>query len=94
MRKHGAKGNKYLTEVLSEAATFDEFVDGLFDSLLRFDCQTSIFGQVYDQRKKILKGITGYNPLLANYLKKLTDKKDIVIDYFNDLLFLKLGQIR
>lgn len=65
------KGNKYLTEVLSEAATFDEFVAGLFDSLLRFDCQTSIFGQVYDQRKKILKGITGYNPLLANYLKNL-----------------------
>lgn len=56
LRKHGAKGNKYLTEVLSEAATFDEFVAGLFDSLLRFDCQTSIFGQVYDQEKKFLKG--------------------------------------
>lgn len=93
LRKHGAKGNKYLTEVLSEAATFDEFVAGLFDSLLRFDCQTSIFGQVYDQRKKILKGITGYNPLLANYLKKLTDKKDKAIYYLTDLTQLEKEQI-
>ena len=85
LRKHGAKGNKYLAEVLSEANTYDDFISGLYESLLKFDSKQSSFEEVYSQRKVILKGISGFTPVLATYLKKLSDKKESAIYYLTDL---------
>lgn len=93
LRKHGAKGNKYLTEVLCESNTFDEFIVGLYESLLRCDCTSNMFDILYEQRKKILNGITGQTPILVNYLKKLSDKKEKAIYYLTDLTQLEKEQI-
>lgn len=93
LRKHGAKGNKYLTEVLCESNTFDEFIVGLYESLLRCDCTSNMFDLLYEQRKKILNGITGQTPILVNYLKKLSDKKEKTIFYLTDLTQLEKEQI-
>ena len=52
-----------------------------------------MFDLLYEQRKKILNGITGQTPILVNYLKKLSDKKEKAIYYLTDLTQLEKEQI-
>lgn len=85
LRKHGAKGNKYLTAVLSKSNTFEDFISGLYDTILEFDCDTNSYFDIYRQRKQILKGLKGYTPILATYLKRLSEKKEKALFYLTDL---------
>lgn len=85
LRKHGAKGNKYLTAVLSKSNTFEDFISGLYYTLLEFDCNSNLFFDIYHQRKQILKGLNGYTPILVTYLKKLSEKKEKALYYLTDL---------
>ncbi len=85
LRKHGAIGNKYLTAVLSRSNTFEEFISGLYDTILEFDCKSNSFFDIYQQRKQILKGLKGYTPILATYLKRLSEKKEQALFYLTDL---------
>lgn len=93
LRKHGAIGNKYLTAVLSKANTFDDFISGLYDTILEFDCGSNSFNEKYQQRKQILKGLNGYTPVLATYLKRLSEKKEKALYYLTDLTRQEKEQI-
>ena len=85
LRKHGTRGNKYLSMVINDSTDFASFINGLYSTLLKIDIKQTDFSILYNQRKEILAGLSGYTLELSLFCKQLEIKGDKAIYYLTDI---------
>lgn len=84
LRISGAKGNDYLSYVVSKSQTFKDFISKSFDALLDFSVDDINFPHLYDERKYIISKMEEYTDELDCYCKQVYEKQDKGIYYLTD----------
>lgn len=81
----GAKGNDYLSYVISKSETFDDFVRNSFCEILNYSHKDRDFQILYDQRKRLVAQLQDYVDELSSFCKQVYGKEEDAIYYLTDL---------
>lgn len=84
IRSCGAKGNKYLSYVVSKSHTFNDFISEAFCAILDFSVDDVCFKEYYSERKLIVSKMNDYSDELDCFCKRLYGKGDKAIRYLTD----------
>ena len=84
LRSCGAKGNKYLSYVVSKSHTFNNFISEAFCAILDFSVDDVCFKEYYSERKLIVSKMNDYSDELNCFCKRLYGKGDKAIYYLTD----------
>lgn len=85
LRTFGAKGNNYLSEVVSKSSTFGEFINECFTHLLDYEVKDSAFWSLYNERRQILIGMQEFTDTAASFCKQVHCKGEASLCYMTDL---------
>ena len=84
LRINGAKGNDYLSKVISRSRTYEDFIINSFCVILQYEPEEKTFNDLYKQRKLIVGQMTNYPDALDSFCKQLYLKKEKSIKYLTD----------
>lgn len=84
LRINGAKGNEYLSKVVSKSRTYEDFINNAFCVILQYEPKEKEFKNLYNQRKLIVAQMTNYPDALDSFCKQLYLKKENSLKYLTD----------
>jgi hypothetical protein len=84
LRIYGAIGNDYLSKVISNSKSFDEFIVNSFGTILLSSPEDKDFNKLYQQRKVIVAQMGDYSRELDLFCKQLYSKEEKSFFYLTD----------
>ena len=82
---YGAKGNDYLSIVVSKSETFADFINNCFCEILNHSPRDKNFITLYNQRRKVVAQLLDYVDELSFFCKQVYGKKENALYYLTDL---------
>lgn len=82
---YGAKGNEYLSIVISKSETFADFINNCYCEILNHSPKDKDFVTLYKQRRKIVAQLFDYVDDLSVFCKQVYGKKEDALYYLTDM---------
>ena len=84
LRVYGAIGNDYLSKVISNSRTFEEFIANSYCDILQSSPGDKDFYKLYQQRKIVVAQMSDYSEELELFCKQLYSKEKKSLFYLSD----------
>ena len=84
LRINGCGSNTYLSNVVSSASNINDFYDGIYTEILKYEPKSKSFKQLYDERRDILKKIEFPISTVSNFCKQVVGKAKNALHYLTD----------